>query len=426
MAVTSKERTIALSEPHLRTALFATFVGGGPVDRLASALRAAGAPAEVSALFDAETWRAVLARSLLDRLPTRAKSLLAFPLEMIRHATSVDRAVLIPTTNPFYLPAVALATRRLHRKPVVPLVYDMFPDAFEAHGWTKQGGAIDWLATRLNRWWLRGADGVVFIGKGMAEHACARYATPSKWTVIETGADAREFENIGGDSESDLERWCEGKRIIAYVGKFGPMHDWETLSEAIPRVLARNERVGMLVVASGVGVTHLKQRWKDLSSDVVRFVPPIDDKSWARLLVRTNIALATLRVEAAMTSIPSKTFSSMAAGSAIVAVAPAHSDLAAVVRGHGCGEVVPPGDVDGLVGALNKLLGSPVDLQEQRTRAVSAVRQHYDIPRLAERWQEFLERIPDTLPRGGTGQSLLQGDDAPSDAASGIANGASG
>ena len=95
-------------------------------------------------------------------------------------------------------------------------------------------------------------------------------------------------------------------------------------------------------------------------------------QAWARLLSSSSIALVTLKEAASETAIPSKTFSAMAAGNAVVAVAPAGSGLAAVVARERCGAVVSPGDVDGLVHALRGLALDPEALRAWRGIEVGA------------------------------------------------------
>jgi glycosyltransferase involved in cell wall biosynthesis len=377
--------------------LLGSCVTGGPIQRLSFSLAESGLGSRVSHWFQPTEWRTLMAGSRLDRVRARAGSILWFPLKMLQESTQESNSAVIPTTNPFFLPAFLVATQWLHRKPVVPLVYDLYPDALESSALVAPGGFVDKLLTSMNRWWLRRAAGVVFIGEEMAEHVRQRYATPLRWTVIETGAQVSEFEQAPGVSESELERWCDGKRIISYVGNFGHVHEWETLSEAIPKVVTTRERVGVVIAASGVAVQHLKRRWATLSEATVRFEPPLSDRAWTRLLARSDIAISTLRSAAAKTSIPSKTFSAMAAGSAIVAVAPDSSDLSRLVLRHSCGEVVRPGDVDGLAALLVNLLESPEQLSLYKANASAAARDVYDMPKLARRWREFLAEVLPSL-----------------------------
>jgi glycosyltransferase involved in cell wall biosynthesis len=249
----------------------------------------------------------------------------------------------------------------------------------------------------MNRFTFSRADAVVFIGARMGEHARRRYGEPPRWAVLETGAELSEFSPEAlapAAPESELERWCEGRVVLSYVGNMGRMHDWETLAAAVPRVLAQARgRIGVVIAAWGPGAEVLRRAWADLPADAIRFEPPLDDRPWARLLSRTHVALVTLRDEARNTSIPSKTFSAMAAGAAVLAVAPRDSDVANLVDRHACGVVVPPGDVEAATAALLRLCDEPEHRGALRRAATAAVVGHYDMPQLAARWGTLLDDV---------------------------------
>lgn len=368
------------------------------MERLARALTALGVEAQVLEEFSDRRWRELMASRGFGRARARIGSMLVFPFRAIAHGFFRRPGVLVATTNPFYLPLVLIATRPLHRVPVVALVYDVYPDALEVSGVATPTGLLARVAAGANRFWLSRADAVVFIGREMAEHVRGRYRSPPYWEVIETGASVSEFDTVcahAADAESELERWCRGKVVASYVGNMGQMHDWETVCRAVPRALADPAlaRLCFVVAASGAGAEYLARRWSDLAPDRVRFEPPLPDAAWARLLSSSSIALVTLKEAASKTSIPSKTFSAMAAGNAVIAVAPAGSDLAAVVARERCGTVVSPGDVDGLVHALRDLCLHPEALCLARDRSRRAVAARYDVRVLAGRWLAVLTAV---------------------------------
>lgn len=381
------------------TVVIFSCVGGGPMQRLADTIRHEGGDGRVVAELSDERWRGMMAGGRFGRLRARLRAMLVYPLRAVVETARLPRdAVAVPTTNPFFLPMVLVATQPIHRRRVVPLVYDLYPDALEATGLASRSGGMSRLARLANRYWFRGADGVVFIGEKMATHARDRYGEPRREAVIETGASTAEFDGEGvraAPVESDIEAWCQGKVVAAYVGNMGAVHDWETLADAIPRVLADPRAVDFAVVvaASGPGVEQLRKRWSGLDPDRVRFEVPLPDRAWARLLVRSTLSLVTLRPAANRTSIPSKTFSAMAAGAAVVAIAPRDSDLAAVIERHRCGVNVMPGDVDSLVEVLATLTQDRAEREGLGTRARTAMLEHYDMPVLARRWIQFLGTV---------------------------------
>jgi len=369
--------------------------------RLAHELTRLGQSATVGAAFTPEAWRARMGAGRLDRVVARLRANLVYPLSAVLGAAATSD-VIVPTTNPFHLPAWLVFTRPLHGKRVIPLVYDLYPDALEAAGITRPNAASSKALQLFNRLWFRYADGVVFIGARMSSHACTRYGTPKRRVVIPTGASVAELDRVEREQEGDsLAAWCEAKRVVVtYVGNLGLMHDWATFAEGLLRVrgMFRAKRVGVVIAATGPGVEHLRSAWSDLDKDFVRFEGPLDDRAWAGLLANAQISVVTLRREAAHTSIPSKTFSAMAAGHAIIAVAPSESDLADVVRRHRCGCLVAPGDTDGFVEALEKLVTDDVQRESAMDASRRAVLDHYDMSILARTWMEFLGEVERDTP----------------------------
>lgn len=370
--------------------------------RLVDSFAEAGLSARVDAQFLPAEWRQKMGAGRVGRIAARLSSLGLFPMQSAAKACLTHHDTLVPTTNPFLLPLALVASRAFHGQTVVPLVYDLYPDALEAAGSIEADDLISQLLGKLNEFVFAHADGIVFIGQNMAQNAIARYGEPRRWTVIETGADAQEFAPYLGQSltaESDLESWCQSKTLVAsYVGNMGVMHDWKTLVDAITAWFERDDasELGVVIAAFGPGAAKLRDACAHLNDTQIRFVEPLGDRAWARLLALTDISLITLRDAARQTCIPSKTFSAMAAESAILAVAPEDSDLAMLIQKHDCGTVVETGDATRVVEQLAYWMTHPDELQTIRQAAYTALCEHYDMPKLAERWSTFLEQCKRT------------------------------
>ncbi len=315
-----------------------------------------------------------------------------YPWVALWRVVRMEGGVVVPTTNPFFLPAWMVVSRPLHGKRVVPLVYDLYPDAVEAAGLGRPRGLAARFMEGLNRWWIGRADGVVFIGERMAEHAEERYGRPARRTVIETGADGAELDPAQRfDGDAPWGAWLGGRTLFSYVGNLGHVHDWETLPGALDALDPAEDAV--LVAASGPGLSRWREAMATYAGELVRFEPPLPDAEWVRLMVRSDVALVTLRPEARRTCVPSKALSAMAAGCALLAIAPSDSDLGELVERHGCGLRVDPGDVEGLRAAFQYLRRHPEVRRAMQRAAREAALVRYDMPALAERWARFLDEV---------------------------------
>jgi lipopolysaccharide/colanic/teichoic acid biosynthesis glycosyltransferase len=380
-------------------------VGGGPMERLVDHLRARGRAATLVTEHEPMAWRRLVADGRLGRLRARASAMLRFPLRALGRALRPESGTLVPTTNPFFLPAFLVATKAIHGRPVVALIYDLYPDALEATGAVAPRSIPARLAAAANRFLFAEADGVVFIGDRMSAHARVRYGQPRRHSTLPTGAATAELARVG--SSLDLDEWIGDRILASYVGHMGHVHDWKTLQGGIAQLVRSNLEVAVVIAASGPGLEALRRELPPGCERWVRLLPPQSDAAWRDLLARTDIALVTLRESARHTSVPSKTFSAMAAGAAILAIAPRDSDLGDVVAGADCGAVVQPGNSIQLFDALSRMVRDPGVLSRMQANATAAARDRYELEVLAADWDRFLAEV-ERYRRPGVGYGALK------------------
>lgn len=378
-------RPVAMSSAEI---LIASAVACRPAEDLAAGLSAIGRPARMVSALDAASWRERFSSGSLGRSVARAAGML-YPLRLAARLVRTRPSTVVATTNPFFLPPLLVLLRRLHGWRVVPLIYDLYPDALVAAGLVHRRSVAARVGTRLNRYTFRHASAVVFIGEAMAAGARENYGAPVISRVIATGAALRDFERARGGSAPQTKPF-----LTSYVGNMGAMHDVETLAGAIPRLLATSglPELEIVIAASGGGAEGLKDRCRELDDVRLRFCAPLGDSEWFSTLLSSHISVVTLSRAAARTSVPSKAFSALAAGSAILAVAPQESDLSRLVVEHGVGAVVEPGDVEGLTSAWLRLLRDRERLEQHRANARRAA-ERFDTEVLAREWVALLEEV---------------------------------
>lgn len=106
-----------------------------------------------------------------------------------------------------------------------------------------------------------------------------------------------------------------------------------------------------------------------------------------------EVALVTIVPDGDRVVMPSKTYSAMAAGQAVLAIAPKNSDLAKLIAKHDCGWVVPPGDPEGFAAAVKEITENREELQGKRQNALDAAREYYDVRNLAGEWKELFGEL---------------------------------
>ena len=125
----------------------------------------------------------------------------------------------------------------------------------------------------------------------------------------------------------------------------------------------------------------------------VTFGDSLPDREWARVMSAADIALVTLKRGAEHLVLPSKTYSAMMAGQAVLAVCALTSDLAHTILAADAGWVVAPGDTAGLRAILERAAASPDEVLAKRRNAYRTARRHYDQATLAGRWAALLRSL---------------------------------
>ena len=301
-------------------------------------------------------------------------------------------AAMIVCTNTFYAPEVALRAACGLGVPVVHWVFDLFPDVLAAGDKIQARGRLERWLGRLTRSIFDRATANVFLGEGLLAHARSRYGDIPNSTVIPVGADGEPFR-----ASLPAPRPAPGPVRILYCGNLGRMHDTETVVACVRRGLPpgstiefRGHGAGFRALAAAVAATN--------TGDRVRFGDSLGESDWTIAMKAADVALVTMRRGAEGVVMPSKTYSAMVAGQAILAICPRLSELAETVRRYDAGWVIEPGDSAGLATVLSSLCARPEELLEKRLNAFRAGHANFSQEVVALRWSQLFKSIVSDQP----------------------------
>lgn len=348
-----------------------------------SALRADGFTVEIVSGISTAEYRS--AKTPWQRLMLRWRMYGTYAFRIIAACRRTPDAVRIVTTNPFYAPwLAALASNKRGR--VIMLLFDLFPDALEVSA-SGRKPLFHRVLAFVTRSAFRRCDGVVFLGDRLRTHAEKRYGQAREGVVIPVGADTSVFDNrppVPHPSGAPLS--------ILYCGQMGFMHDTATIAEYINQGVPAG--VHFHFHASGRAYADLKRECQArLNDPQIDWQGPLPGQNWKAALQEAHVGLVTLTRGAENVSMPSKTYSAMAAGQAILAIAPADSDLAQLVRETDCGWVVEPGDTAALARVVHEAQGNDDLLLRKRRNAYVSAREHYDTLVIGRQWLNLIRKM---------------------------------
>jgi len=325
------------------------------------------------------------ARSRSERFALRMRCYGLYPLRLgFKFLRRRKLSVGVVCTNTFFAPWVALnaAGRGL---PVVNWVFDLFPDVLTVAGKLRKGSISERVLASVVRSTFHQAAANVFLGEHLLAHAEKRFGPIPRACVIPVGADAAPFRH-----NPPARREERAPVRILYCGNLGRMHDVDTVACAIRAGLPQG--VEMEFCGNGAGFREMERAIAG-SGSCVTLGGNLEGDEWKDKMLSAEVALVTVRRGAEGLVMPSKTYSAMAAGQAILAVSPSDSDLATTVRRHDAGWIVEPGDVNGLCGALLQMRTQPEEVLRRRLNAFDVGQGIYDQVAIAGQWAELFDRI---------------------------------
>ena len=310
-------------------------------------------------------------------------------ISLIGSKIKVEPLISVVTTNTFFAPLLATFFNRR----VVHLVYDLFPEAMIHSGKWKEGQ----LRVKFFRWLvglsLKRSAMNVFLGERLKAYVESIHGAVPNSCIIPVGADERPFRQITEGAEGS-EGGEDSPIEILYCGNLGNMHDTQTLFDAWASgieapFIFRFQCSGPKRVA----LEQFAQDHADSLKDRLIIGSGLGQAEWIEAMQSAPIALVTMTEGAQEVVMPSKTYSAMMAGQAILAIAPEDSDLVDLIKHYDCGWWVRPGDSVGFQRCLKEIQAKPSLLEEKRRLAFEAAQTHFGQARLAEAWMAVFETL---------------------------------
>lgn len=300
--------------------------------------------------------------------------------------------VFVATSPPLFTGLVGWALARLHRRPFVLDVRDLWPDAFVDLGLAREGPVVA-AFRRLERFLYRAADHVVPVTEAFSARIAACGVPPDRLTVIRNGVDLARFPRawdaeVVSRAKADL--GVAGRFVVLYLGVHGVA---QGLASLLPAARDAGQRTTFLFVGEGAEKAGLVAEADRLRlGDRVRFLPPVPREAVPRVYAAADLCLVALRATPLMEAfLPSKAFEAMGAGRGVVAAVGGEA-RALLLAGPGA-EVVPPEDAAGLARVVARLAADPAAVAAMGREARARAEREFDRDAAAAAYLDVIETV---------------------------------
>jgi len=260
----------------------------------------------------------------------------------------------IAMSPPLTLGLTGWLVSRLRRAPLIFNVQDVFPDAAVETGAISNRMVID-LAERFERISYRVADAVTVLSDDLADNVRAKVAPESvaKVRVIPNFVDTDAIQPGDRLTEYRAELELGDGPVVLYAGNVGFSQSLDLIVSAARRLPS----VTFLINGDGSARASLEVLADGLTN--VRFAGYLEPDRLGELLATGDVHVVPLKTGLGRVSVPSKTYSIMAAGRPVVAAIDANTAVPQILDESGGGIAVAPDDPEAFAAAIRQLIDDP-------------------------------------------------------------------
>lgn len=274
------------------------------------------------------------------------------------------------------------------RAPLVFNIQDVFPDAAVATGAITDRRVIA-IARWLERISYRRAAAVTVLSDDLRDNVTAKLPARhrARVTVIPNFVDTSAVRPLDRRTALRAELGIGDEPVVMYAGNVG-------FSQSLHLMLdAARQMPEVTFVINGDGAARPELEHRALGLGNVRFGPFQPPERLAEVLATADLHVVSLRAGLGAVSVPSKTYSILAAGRPVVAAVDAGTEVPRIVAASGAGAAVAPDDAAEFTAAVRRLLADPAELVAAGARGRAWVEAAASPAAVAAAYEVLLQRL---------------------------------
>ncbi len=275
----------------------------------------------------------------------------------------------------------------LPKKPALYSVADVYPGVGVTLG-VFRSKAVVRLVTGMELFCLNNAEFVRILSDSFRPELHAMGVPEGKIELVYDWVDTDLIRPLPKDNAFAREHGLADQFVVLYAGNLGMSQGLETVLAAAER-LADQRDVCFVFVGDGTNRQRLMEQAEQKQLQNVKFIPFQPRPRLPEVLASADISLISLQPGIGSHSIPSKTYSILASGRALLASIDAECEAVDLVGKAGAGVCIPPNDPEALAEAVMALKNDP-ERREKMGRDGRAWAEAHHSPLSAARKIEML------------------------------------
>ncbi|HEY8166288.1 MAG TPA: glycosyltransferase family 4 protein [Gemmatimonadaceae bacterium] len=276
----------------------------------------------------------------------------------------------------------------------IPYTYnlqDIWPEVAVKLGMLRGASTIRFFES-MERFIYRYAAQIFAISSEFRENLLRKGVDESKVQVIPNFVDTARITPMSRDNRFAHEHGLVGKFVALYAGNVGLSQGLEVILDAAEALRAESDILFLIVGSGGLRDRLIADAAKRELTNV-RFLPLQPEEDVPLLYGSADVGLIPLKKGIAESSVPSKTYTIMAAARPYIAGVDEDSNVWRLTVDAQCGVCVPPEDSSTLVNAILRLRVDPEERRRMGKAGREYVERHFAREAVTARYRAGLEAV---------------------------------
>ena len=246
----------------------------------------------------------------------------------------------------------------LKKTPVIYNLQDIFPDSLVNTGMTSEGSLIWKIGRKIENFSYKHAKKIIVISEDFKKNILVKGVPEEKIVVVPNWADVRGVYPVERKDNVLIDRYGldPDKFYITYCGNVGFTQNMDLLLKVATELKDELSNLRFVIIGDGADKERVQKRVKEEKIDNVIMLPFQPYEDIAHVFSLGDVGLIISKPGVGNNSVPSKTWSIMAAGKPVLASFDSDSELCKLIDQIGCGMHVEAGNKEGFVDSVRNII----------------------------------------------------------------------
>lgn len=316
-----------------------------------------------------------------------------FALKWAKSNKDKEYDLIFAVSNPPLNAKLGLKLKKIYNAPFVYMNWDLYPDVITGLMQNPLANLVCKIWSSWNKKNYPRIDKMLTIGNIMQETMVKGIYDKVNTEVIPIPVDTDLLQPIPKQNNPFVRShgW-EDKFVVLYSGKMGLGHNIELILDAALK-LKNKENIQFVFIGNGQKYDVVENFIKKNSTKNISLFPLQQDDVFPFSMACGDIGIVSQEISMAHLFMPSKTYSMMACGEAIVGICSSRDDLNNLINTYEIGIAVTDGRADTLAAVIENLSENKELLEKMKKQSRSVAEKIFSINRIKEAYKKLFSEV---------------------------------